>query len=341
MKFQILFEKGDRHDATIHYVEIIRKSLSNFEAKVEIIESIKEIDSRKNIIIVVNAKSHLKVLIKNPFIKVICWYQGIMPEELFVNYHHKDKVFKIALWTIFEFISLRCNFFSIFVSNKMKTHYEKKYKVDFKNKFYIMPCFNLDVNKEAFTQPSKYSTPTFLYAGTMSDWQCIDQMLILYSEIELKIKNAKLYLFTPDQDKAKEYVNKYKIENVVIDYKPYKELSQEIKKYKYGFIIREDIEMNRVATPTKMNSYLANGIIPIFSNCINSFQENLSNLEFKIVLKNNLDSEYLLQQLNSFESNNLLENSIYDDFLANAFTTYYNDEFHIKELFYKLNETIY
>ncbi|MFC7347701.1 hypothetical protein ACFQO9_13330 [Chryseobacterium zhengzhouense] len=341
MKFQILFEKGDRHDATIHYIEIIKKSLLNFGVKVEIIETVKEIDSKKNIIVVVNAKAHLKVLLKNPFIKVICWYQGIMPEEIFINYHKRDKSLKIALWTIFEFVSLKLNFFSIFVSNKMKRHYELKYRVNFNNRFYVMPCFNLDIDEKAFKYPNKFTNPTFLYAGTMSDWQCIDQMLILYSEIESRLPNSKLFLFTPDKKRAKEYIKKYRIENVLIDYKPYKELSQEIKKYKYGFIIREDIEMNRVATPTKMNTYLANGIIPIFSNCIDSFKENLSNLKFKIVLDNNVDSKFLLEKLNEFESNEELQNSIYNDFLVNAFESYYNNKFHIKELYKKLNETIY
>ncbi len=340
MKFQILFEKGDRHDATIHYIEIIKNSLLNFGGKVEVIESVKEIDSRKNIIVVVNAKAHLKVLLKNPFIKVVCWYQGIMPEELFINYHKKDKSLKIALWTVFELISLKFNFFSIFVSNKMKVHYEEKYKLDFKNRFYIMPCFNLDINRRAFEEPNKFKKPTFLYAGTMSDWQCIDQMLILYMEIEHNIPDSKLFLFTPDIEIARQYVEKYQIKNVVIDYKPYKQLSEEIKKYKYGFIIREDIEMNRVATPTKMNSYLANGIIPIFSNCINSFQENLSNLKFKIVLKNNFDSKFLLEKLNEFETDKDLEKFIFEDFSTNAFQSYYNKNFHIKQLYERLNETI-
>ena len=31
MKFQILFEKGDRHDATIHYIEIIKNYLDSLK----------------------------------------------------------------------------------------------------------------------------------------------------------------------------------------------------------------------------------------------------------------------------------------------------------------------
>ncbi|WP_312078138.1 hypothetical protein [Chryseobacterium sp.] len=340
MKFQIIFKKGDRHDATIHYVDIIRLALLELSTEVSVIESVKEIDSKKNIIVVVNAKSHLEVLLKNPFQKVICWYQGIMPEELFVNHRKKDKKFKIGLWTVFEFLSLKFIYFPIFVSERMKTHFEHKYKRRFSEDFYVMPCFNSEIDKSSFDFPNKYKQPTFLYAGTMSEWQCIDEILELYSNIEKEIPNAQLFLYTPDQEIAANYMKKFSISNYKIDYVPYQQLSMEIRKFKYGFIIRKDIEMNRVATPTKMNSYLANGIIPIFSNCIHSFNDNLSRLKYKILIDKENNHSYIIDKLRELENSTDIEDSIYQDFVENAFTSYYNSNFHIKKLSQQIRKKI-
>ena len=65
MKYKIFFEQGDRHDATIHYVNIIKKALEIESGEdVLIVDNIKQIE-KTEIVVVVNAKAHLKLLLKN------------------------------------------------------------------------------------------------------------------------------------------------------------------------------------------------------------------------------------------------------------------------------------
>lgn len=260
-----------------------------------------------------------------------------MPEEIKVFYIGWTKYLRILLWNFLEIISLRKNVFSIFVSERMQKHYQDKYKLEFKKGYYIMPCFNQTIQRESFLISDKYTTPTFLYAGTLSKWQCIEEMLELYKKIEDNIPNATLFLYTAEQDKAREMVNKYLLKRVHIAYVPFNQLNNEIKKCKYGFLIREDIEMNRVSTPTKMNSYLANGIIPIYTDCIDSFRKNLDHLRYQILL----NEKDLISQILNFEQLQINPIDVFEEYGKTIFSNYYSRNSHILKLQEKLhNENI-
>ena len=335
MKYKIFFEQGDRHDATIHYVNIIKKALERESGEdVLIVDNIKQIE-KTEIVVVVNAKAHIKLLLKNRKQKVICWYQGIMPEEILVNYTKKDKWLKYILWRCFEYISLKLVSFALFGSDRMKYHYENKYKIKFKDNFYVMPCFNQKLIEESFFVKGKYETPSFVYAGTMSKWQCIDEMLQIYKEIKTKIPNATLILYTSEKKEAQDYLKKYNLENVLIDHLPYNQLFEALQHYKYGFIIRKDIEMNRVATPTKMNTYLANGVIPIYSNYIFAFKEGLKNTQYQIQISNN---DEVLEEIISFEKKNIEAINVLENYKSTVFSHFYSEDFHINNLIEKIKK---
>lgn len=50
-------------------------------------------------------------------------------------------------------------------------------------------------------------------------------------------------------------------------------MKQEMKKAKFVFCIREDIAGNHVATPTKLSSYVCNGVFPVYSSCMKAFHK--------------------------------------------------------------------
>ena len=54
-------------------------------------------------------------------------------------------------------------------------------------------------------------------------------------------------------------------------------------------ITRKDIAINKVATPTKMSSYLANGIIPIFSDIIGDFNKVMGKLKYTVPVGQNYE----------------------------------------------------
>ena len=190
-----------------------------------------------------------------------------------------------------------------------------------------MPCFNQSMNDGAFYE-SKYKEPTFVYTGSLSKWQCIDEVLMLFSYIQEHIPSAKIYIYTSEKDRAKELLSKYNISsNFEIDYVNYKYLNSKLKDIKYGFLIRENIDVNNVATPTKMNAYLANGIIPIFSIVINDFKVILTGRYLISGSNNNeLKEKILLMENEKVSADELREE------YSKIFGDYYNQSKYINNI---------
>ena len=94
-------------------------------------------------------------------------------------------------------------------------------------------------------------------------------------------------VFARQKDLAKEILEKYQVKNYSIDYVCQERLKEEFRTAKFGFCIRDDIEVNRVATPTKLSNYIANGIIPIYSRCIDSFAKQSDGFKFGLCVDDN------------------------------------------------------
>ena len=106
------------------------------------------------------------------------------------------------------------------------------------------------------------------------------------------------------------------------------ELQDELNQYKYGFILRDNHIVNRVATPTKMNSYLSNYLIPIFSNTVDDFNRHIELGEFTIKAQYPLDARSIAKQIIDFEnvSNDF---SKYKSYVDRIFESHYNDEIYL------------
>lgn len=325
--FKILLLKGERNDATEHYVNIIKIALEEMDQTVNIIDSLSDIKSMDKVI-TITPKAFFYVFIKNRKQFIIHWFQGITPEEALMH-RRFDAIsnFRYCYLTFIEFLITKFSKFNFFVSKSMHEHYRKKYLYNNQN-FIIMPCFNQSMNDGAFYE-SKYKEPTFVYTGSLSKWQCIDEVLMLFSYIQEHIPSAKIYIYTSEKDRAKELLSKYNISsNFEIDYVNYKYLNSKLKDIKYGFLIRENIDVNNVATPTKMNAYLANGIIPIFSNVIDDFKINLTGGRYLISGSNNneLKEKILLMENEKVSADELREE------YSKIFGDYYNQSKYINNI---------
>ena len=221
--------------------------------------------------------------------------------------------------------ALRHSDWHFFVSEAMLSFYRKKFFYRGNNNF-IMPCFNQLLNKEAFIN-EKYEKPTFVYAGSMDGWQCFEKTVQIFKEIKNYVPNATFTVLTAQQDIAKGILNKYGVE-ASFNYVPHDKVNEELRKYKFGFIIRDDNPVNNVATPTKMNSYLANGIIPVYTDVVGAFKQNLQGLKYAIPLTIKGDG---LSKLYEFEKSDMLASDVYDDY-KQLFDSYYSRERYIKAI---------
>lgn len=328
MKYYIL--ENEDNDIVGYYINLIKQGIlvqssSNTVLIVKRLADIKNPDA----IVVLNFYFCILSYIKFRNTPIITWFQGIMPEER-TYLRNKSKFFNIKdmLFPILEKYALRISSLNIFVSDRMRKHYIKKYNYKTKNDI-VIPCYNQHINESVF-YPEKYLTPSFVYAGSVHRWQCIDEMLILFRTIKEQLPSATLTIYTKEQKIIADKLKKHFLENIVtIRYVPYQELEEELKQFKYGFLLREDHIVNNVATPIKINTYMANGIIPILTDVIDFYNSALAAIEHKIILSNNFkDVIAHCRQIINFEHNVVNTDKIRAEYVA-FFNKYYNDYIYV------------
>lgn len=330
MDYKILVDKRDVNDATSFYIDIIKCAVAKAGNNVCIIYSISNLKDN-DVAVVVKVTTAYRVLKKNKLQKMIIWLQGIQPEEMLMSdtILYKKIYYYLALryleWKAFKHIP-----FMIYVSERMKKHYENKFGLGGRLSF-IIPCFNLELDEKSFDDKERYKRQKFVYAGSLDAWQCFEKTLNVFSKVKEKMKNASLMILTKDTENARFMVQKHNLEDVEIKYIPKELIQAELKKYKYGFIIREDIEVNRVATPTKLNSYMASGVIPIVSDSLTDFVNNTSKCKYICRIGNDLTSEKVADKIIAFEKIDVDVTDIKNEYSL-FFEEYYNANKYINSL---------
>lgn len=324
--YKILYLKNERNDATDYYVGIIEKTLISKGFNVQIINDLKQIE-KKDKVLTITLKAFLFVWLRNPRQFIIHWFQGVTPEEVLMLFSSKyiTKTKKYLYLTIIEKLVLKISKFNFFVSTAMHNHYKKKYNYK-SNNYMVMPCYNQHLNSKAFVD-EKYGIPNFVYAGSLAKWQCIEKTLMIFKKVNEKIPNSRMYIYTSEKEKAYKLIEDYNVKNIFVDYVSYEMLNEKIQGFKYGFLIRDDVIVNQVATPTKMNGYLANGVIPIYSNIIDDFQKNLKG-EFLLDVENERDA---VNKIVAFESIGINSIDIKEEY-SRFFNEYYSDSYYISKI---------
>lgn len=333
MKYQnvkFFLPKGTLNDATEYYCKLIEKAFPQdiFEVK----KLTKPIGFNNTDILVTIRPADLFKL-RGKFKKVITWFQGIGPEEYIILHGEniKSSIMYIYLSYLEKKALLRSDL-CIFVSDSMRNHYESKYKLELKSKSIIIPCYNNTLNVTLLNNENgRYDNLNFVYAGGLFAWQCIEKTLLIFKSIYTINSTAKLTLLTSDKKKANELISKYELKNVSVDYCSLNELEIRLSEFKYAFLIRENNIVNNVSTPTKMNSYLAAGLIPIYTDVIDAFEANVNLEEYGIKINLNNSYELIGQQIIDYHKQKINSEELIDKY-TDIFENYYNDENYINKL---------
>ncbi|MBQ3152909.1 MAG: hypothetical protein IJB77_05565 [Bacteroidaceae bacterium] len=323
-KAYLYCDKRSLNDATYYYIDIIKECIVERGYDFILIHKLSEIKS-PDLIFTITGRYFLYAKLKFPFVKTIYWAQGVGAEEAKMN---GVGTFKSKLRYIFRYaaesLAVNCADTLFVVSEKMKEFFSKEYGYnEKKNNCIVMPCFNLEISPDF--DLSQYEKPTFVYAGSASVWQCVDKMLTVFSMLEKRIKDAKLVILSSDKETFEKSIAEHNIKNYEIKYIPYKELNKELHKYKYGFLLREDHIVNNVATPTKMNSYLSNFIIPIYSDAVDDFARNVKIGEYTIMAKCPLNETEICNQIFEFETSEHDFSTLKTE-IENIFENHYNKD---------------
>lgn len=304
-----------------NYLEIVQNALIENGYKCEFIKSLESID-KSSLIVYPMAIDAFKYYLKG-YRNFILWQQGVTADESYLRHHSK-----IRYWILnkIDTFAMRKAKFILYVSEYMRTHYEKIAGCSFTDKSYIMPCFN-EVYDESIYNQKDYSKKVFTYVGSLDLWQCFRQTADLYKKIEESIPNTLFKVLTFNVEEAKQILYEKGVRNYVVKCVPKEEVRKELVETTYGFILREDNMVNRVATPTKFSSYLAAGVIPIFSECLRDFSAVSASMKY--VLK--VGEHYSVEEILAFVNKDINTEEIKMEY-KKLFDSYYSVTMHTDKI---------
>lgn len=303
------------------YLDVIKKALLDVGYVCEYVKSLEGVE-KKELIVFPMGIDAFKYYFKG-YHNFILWQQGATADESFMRNHSKLRYWVLNKIDIFAMKKAQA---ILYVSKYMREYYEKLGKCSFTNKSYLMPCFN-EVYDRAVFDSKDYSKKIFTYVGSLDLWQCFEQTVDIYKKIEDKLQDCFFKVLTFEEEKGKRILEEKGVRNYSVKRVPKEEVKQELLEANYGFIIREDSIVNRVATPTKFSSYLSSGVIPIFSKCLTDFTLESSKMKYTLPLDDEIDVTSLLD----FVNQEVKKEEISKEY-EKLFSEYYSPDHHTKQL---------
>lgn len=324
---------SDCNNVTIFYLDIIKDALNRLGHRVQELDAphwntVKSL-SRSDSCFVTTGHKDIPVLRAMGFKHFIHWFQGLPAEEDFLQRHSLWRKWAMSL---LDAISYKQASYGFYVST---------YQIDFfASKFgrkpvhsFVMPCFNETINRDRFFTNKKYEKNTFCYVGSVTDaWQCFDETAAIYAQLESRYCDCFFKVLTLQVEEAKDMLRRAGAKNFEVKSVARDMVSQEIADCKFGFIIRDDIPVNHVATPTKLSNYLSNGVIPVFSSTLLSYRDLATEHDFLVTV----DKENAVKQIEVAMSRLIRADDVFNSY-QRIFDTYLNRKKFVDEISGDLN----
>jgi hypothetical protein len=196
----------------------------------------------------------LKVLPFFYFKKVILDMHGVVPEEML--FEGGNIAAYVYNWV--EKIAVEKSYSIISVTKIMQEHFKKKYGRNCTADL-VIPIITQGVNAQDLCCKNQEDSPLVIYAGGIQKWQNVPKMLEA-----VKCNLSVRYRFlTGKPDEMLRLAENYGIDNLEVKSVSPALVEKHYLESDYGFLLRDDILLNRVACPTKGIEYLANGVVPI------------------------------------------------------------------------------
>lgn len=195
------------------------------------------------------------------------------------------------------------------VSNALKEYYLKKYNLS-EEKFSVFPgaadselffyneSLRNNIRKELDLDSNNI---LIVYSGRLEmKWEIPDKIISFFKDILTKDIRFKLLLVTPDVDFANKLIKEQELDDVIfVKNVELKDVNKYLNASDLGLLLREDIPMNNVASPTKFAEYLMAGLPVIISHGIYDFANDILNTKYGAVVSS-------LDEISPIEYDNVL-----------------------------------
>lgn len=230
-----------------------------------------------------------KLFFKN--IKIIADIRGAIVDEIANRKGLKTFFLKYLAKHTENIIFKNADYFFM-MSNNMKEYYISEYNID-TNLISIFPTIvderyffiDKEARKNKRNELNFNSENTVLvYSGNTEYWQNVDKIIMTFKKMYLKNDKLRLLILTKDLDWVKVFIqNNLSNDNGIVYLSiNYKEVGKYLNCADFGLIIRDNTITNYVASPTKINEYLACGL-KIIDNLkdMNDLSESQTIYEYK------------------------------------------------------------
>lgn len=166
-------------------------------------------------------------------------------------------------------------------STQMKNHIINKYKATPS----IIYVYNCAVDSDVFYYDSdardkirkQLDIPNdavvFVYSGGISPWQRIHDTLSIFERYHEYNKKSYFIVLSKEQAYFSNLLRQYPLirKNTFIFSLDFKEVHRYLSAADVGFLLRDDVVLNRVASPTKLAEYLSCGMIVVVGKVANNW----------------------------------------------------------------------
>lgn len=177
---------------------------------------------------------------------------GVVPEENLAE----GKPTRARILERVERVVLRRGSHFIFVTEAMHRHFEQKAGKRLQG--LTLPILNDGCFATTPDPERSREANLAIYSGGVQPWQNVELMLDAVQKTALP-----LMILTGHPEKVKSLLQQRQLEHVPVHSVPHAAVFEYYAKAEYGFVLRTDTLINRVACPTKLVEYLAAGLIPI------------------------------------------------------------------------------
>lgn len=164
------------------YLDVIREALLRLNYKCEYIKAFDGV-SKQDLIVFPMGKDAFKYYHKG-YRNIILWQQGATGAESYMR--HKSRIRRFILNYMDCFVMKKAKMI-FYVSQYMQEYYKKLAHTRFTHKAYVMPCFNEVLDQDVIKRKD-YSKKIFTYVGSLDLWQCFNETVGIYAEIEKKYR---------------------------------------------------------------------------------------------------------------------------------------------------------
>ena len=195
-------------------------------------------------------------------VKLIVDAHGSVPEEAAFS----DNWVGTQLYQTLEEVLMAHADAVVCVNHAMVVHFRTKYDyAERLHAFLILPIFpEPEVDEDLIRsklQRSDYGKPLVVYAGGLQRWQNVTLMQDIIS------KTADRYRYdimvSDPVTFSRLYGDRPGLSEVQVRSVPPREVGLAYEKAHFGFVLRDDVTVNRVACPTKLVEYISYGVLPV------------------------------------------------------------------------------